>query len=49
MELLDTPDHPDFSVDPYRVLTGVDAVIMALNSGKGVESRAGLTPTQTDF
>jgi peptide chain release factor 3 len=37
--LLDTPGHRDFSEDTYRVLAAVDAVVMVLDSGKGVESQ----------
>ncbi|MEX1117041.1 MAG: peptide chain release factor 3 [Akkermansiaceae bacterium] len=39
VNLLDTPGHQDFSEDTYRVLTAVDAVIMVIDAGKGVESR----------
>ena len=39
MNLLDTPGHKDFSEDTYRVLTAVDAVIMVIDAGKGIESR----------
>jgi peptide chain release factor 3 len=39
MNLLDTPGHRDFSEDTYRVLTAVDAVIMVLDSAKGIESQ----------
>jgi peptide chain release factor 3 len=35
--LLDTPGHRDFSEDTYRVLAAVDAVIMVLDSAKGIE------------
>ena len=37
LNLLDTPGHRDFSEDTYRVLTAVDAVIMVLDSAKGIE------------
>ncbi|RPI93641.1 MAG: GTP-binding protein, partial [Spirochaetales bacterium] len=37
--LLDTPGHKDFSEDTYRVLTAVDAVIMVIDAGKGIESQ----------
>ncbi|KAB2665588.1 MAG: GTP-binding protein [Verrucomicrobia bacterium] len=37
INLLDTPGHKDFSEDTYRVLTAVDAVIMVIDAGKGVE------------
>ena len=39
INLLDTPGHKDFSEDTYRVLTAVDAVIMVIDAGKGVESQ----------
>lgn len=39
VNLLDTPGHQDFSEDTYRVLTAVDAVIMVVDAGKGVESQ----------
>lgn len=39
VNLLDTPGHQDFSEDTYRVLTAVDAVIMVIDGGKGVEER----------
>ena len=35
--LLDTPGHRDFSEDTYRVLSAVDAVVMVLDSAKGIE------------
>ncbi len=37
VNLLDTPGHKDFSEDTYRVLTAVDAAVMVIDSGKGVE------------
>ncbi|HZB39427.1 MAG TPA: GTP-binding protein, partial [Ilumatobacter sp.] len=37
LNLLDTPGHRDFSEDTYRVLSAVDAVVMVLDSAKGVE------------
>lgn len=37
VNLLDTPGHQDFSEDTYRVLTAVDAVIMIIDAGKGIE------------
>ncbi len=37
LNLLDTPGHRDFSEDTYRVLAAVDAVIMVLDSAKGIE------------
>ena len=38
VNLLDTPGHKDFSEDTYRVLTAVDAVIMVIDAGKGVDT-----------
>jgi peptide chain release factor 3 len=35
--LLDTPGHRDFSEDTYRVLAAVDAVVMVLDTAKGIE------------
>ncbi|MFM8855740.1 MAG: GTP-binding protein, partial [Actinomycetota bacterium] len=37
--LLDTPGHKDFSEDTYRVLAAVDAVIMVLDTAKGIEAQ----------
>ncbi|MFZ2648876.1 MAG: peptide chain release factor 3 [Burkholderiaceae bacterium] len=37
INLLDTPGHQDFSEDTYRVLTAVDAALMVIDAGKGVE------------
>lgn len=37
--LLDTPGHEDFSEDTYRTLTAVDAALMVIDAGKGVEPR----------
>ena len=37
INLLDTPGHRDFSEDTYRVLAGVDAVVMVLDTAKGIE------------
>ncbi len=37
LNLLDTPGHKDFSEDTYRVLTGVDSVVMVIDSAKGIE------------
>lgn len=37
INLLDTPGHKDFSEDTYRVLTAVDAVVMVIDAGKGIE------------
>jgi peptide chain release factor 3 len=39
VNLLDTPGHKDFSEDTYRVLTAVDAVVMVIDAGKGVEAQ----------
>ncbi len=39
INLLDTPGHKDFSEDTYRVLTAVDAVIMVIDAGKGIENQ----------
>ncbi len=39
VNLLDTPGHQDFSDDTYRVLRAVDAAIMVIDGGKGIESR----------
>ncbi len=39
LNLLDTPGHKDFSEDTYRVLMAVDAVVMVIDSGKGIESQ----------
>jgi len=39
VNLLDTPGHKDFSEDTYRVLAAVDAVIMVIDAGKGVEAQ----------
>ncbi|MHB9129585.1 MAG: peptide chain release factor 3 [Armatimonadota bacterium] len=39
INLLDTPGHKDFSEDTYRVLTAVDAVVMVLDAGKGIEDQ----------
>jgi peptide chain release factor 3 len=39
INLLDTPGHKDFSEDTYRVLTAVDAAIMVIDSGNGIESQ----------
>ena len=39
VNMLDTPGHNDFSEDTYRVLTAVDAVIMLIDSGKGIEAQ----------
>jgi peptide chain release factor 3 len=39
LNLLDTPGHKDFSEDTYRVLMAVDAVIMVIDAGNGIESQ----------
>ena len=39
INLLDTPGHKDFSEDTYRVLTAVDAAIMVIDAGKGIENQ----------
>lgn len=39
VNLLDTPGHKDFSEDTYRVLSAVDAAIMVIDAGKGIESQ----------
>lgn len=39
VNLLDTPGHKDFSEDTYRVLTAVDAALMVIDSGKGVQQQ----------
>ena len=39
VNLLDTPGHKDFSEDTYRVLAGVDAVVMVLDTAKGIEAQ----------
>lgn len=39
INLLDTPGHKDFSEDTYRVLTAVDAAVMVLDAGKGIEDQ----------
>lgn len=37
VNLLDTPGHHDFSEDTYRVLSAVDAAVMVIDAGKGIE------------
>jgi peptide chain release factor 3 len=37
INLLDTPGHRDFSEDTYRVLTAVDAALMVIDAGNGIE------------
>src|SRR4028118_1731077 len=39
INLLDTPGHRDFSEDTYRVLTAVDAAVMVIDAGRGIESQ----------
>lgn len=39
INLLDTPGHKDFSEDTYRVLTAVDAALMVIDAGNGVEEQ----------
>jgi peptide chain release factor 3 len=39
LNLLDTPGHKDFSEDTYRVLMAVDAAVMVIDAGKGIESQ----------
>ncbi|MCX5661301.1 MAG: peptide chain release factor 3 [Planctomycetota bacterium] len=39
INLLDTPGHKDFSEDTYRVLTAVDAALMVIDAGKGIETQ----------
>ncbi len=39
LNLLDTPGHKDFSEDTYRVLMAVDAVIMVIDAGKGIQTQ----------
>jgi peptide chain release factor 3 len=39
VNLLDTPGHKDFSEDTYRVLTAVDAAVMVIDAGKGIEGQ----------
>ena len=36
---MDTPGHHDFSEDTYRVLTAVDAAVMIIDAGKGIEAQ----------
>ena len=39
VNLLDTPGHKDFSEDTYRVRTAVDAAVMVIDAGKGIETQ----------
>ncbi|MFC7335549.1 peptide chain release factor 3 [Haloferula chungangensis] len=39
INILDTPGHKDFSEDTYRVLTAVDAAVMVVDAGKGIEAQ----------
>ena len=39
VNLLDTPGHKDFSEETYRVLTAVDAAVMVIDAGKGIETQ----------
>ncbi|MFT5106033.1 MAG: peptide chain release factor 3 [Verrucomicrobiales bacterium] len=39
VNLLDTPGHRDFSEDTYRVLAAVDAAVMVVDAGKGIEAQ----------
>jgi len=39
LNLLDTPGHHDFSEDTYRVLSAVDAAVMVIDAGKGIEAQ----------
>ncbi len=39
INLLDTPGHKDFSEDTYRVLMAVDAAVMVIDAGKGIETQ----------
>ena len=39
VNLLDTPGHKEFSEDTYRVLTAVDAALMVIDAGKGVQAQ----------
>lgn len=39
LNILDTPGHQDFSEDTYRTLMAVDAAIMLLDVGRGVQEQ----------
>ena len=39
VNLLDAPGHHDFSEDTYRVLSAVDAAVMVIDAGKGIEAQ----------
>lgn len=39
LNILDTPGHQDFSEDTYRTLMAVDAAIMLLDAGRGVQEQ----------
>ncbi|MBE9390367.1 peptide chain release factor 3 [Vagococcus salmoninarum] len=39
INILDTPGHEDFSEDTYRTLMAVDAAVMVVDSGKGIEAQ----------
>lgn len=37
VNIVDTPGHEDFSEDTYRTLMAVDAAVMVVDTGKGIE------------
>jgi len=39
LNILDTPGHQDFSEDTYRTLMAVDAAVMLLDAGRGVQEQ----------